>query len=771
MSIMAEKKEKRYVSDNAQLMAEWDFEKNHELGLDPHNVTCGSGIKAWWKCSRGHEWQAIIAHRNKGSGCPFCAGKRVIKGHNDLQTLNPAVAQEWNFEKNIDITPVDVLPNSNKTVWWKCRKGHEWQAVIANRNKGVGCPVCFSERNTSFPEYALLFYLQRYGLDAIHSYKEQGYELDIYIPSKKVAIEYDGYYWHKNKIGKDVEKNLRCERDGIKLYRIREALPSLNSSSIDLFVQKNQQDLPEAIAKILMDITGIVVDIDILRDMVAIESLREHLDKEESLLFANPEIASEWNYEKNGALRPEDFLANSQKNVWWKCDKGHEWRAKILNRNHGYGCPYCSGRLAIKGVNDLQTVNPDLAKEWHYEKNNSLTPMDVLPSSDVKAWWKCDQGHEWQTQIKVRSKGAGCPYCSGRVAITGQNDLKTVNPTLAEEWNYERNGNSLPGNFLPNSGKKVWWKCSKGHEWEQTIDKRTNGVGCPYCSGLHVVKGQNDLQTVNPDLAREWHHEKNGNLTPMDVLPHSDKKVWWKCDEGHEWETQVKNRTRGTGCPYCAGRQVLKGYNDLATVNPALAADWNYEKNGDLTPDRCTANSKIKIWWKCNHGHEWQATIANRNYGTGCPICSNKRILIGYNDLSTVNPTVANEWNHEKNGTLKPESFAPNSGRKVWWICSKGHEWQARIAERNKGLGCPYCSSHRVLRGYNDLQTMNPDLAQEWNYDKNDGLMPTDVMPNSNRKVWWKCRNCGNEWEAMICNRNKGNGCSQCAREKCKAVK
>ena len=218
--------------------------------------------------------------------------------------------------------------------------------------------------------------------------------------------------------------------------------------------------------------------------------------------------------------------------------------------------------------------------------------MDVLPSSDIKAWWRCAQGHEWQTQIKVRSKGGGCPYCSGRVAIIGQNDLKTVNPMLAEEWNYERNGHSLPEHFLPNSGKKVWWRCK----------------------------------------------------------------------EGHEWIAQVKSRTKGTGCPYCAGRRVLKGYNDLATANAALAAEWDHEKNGNLTPNNFTANSSTKVWWKCSQGHQWQATIANRNYGTGCPICSNKRILIGYNDLKTLNPTIANEWNYGKNGDLKPESFAPNSG-------------------------------------------------------------------------------------------------------------
>ena len=133
------------------------------------------------------------------------------------------------------------MPNSNKKAWWKCPKGHEWQATITNRNKGVGCPVCNSERNTSFPEYAIVYYLKKYGIDVTQSNMDLGYELDIYIPSKRIAIEYDGYLWHKNKTKKDLEKNQKCKKDGIKLYRIREDLPSLNDSSIDFVVQKGQK--------------------------------------------------------------------------------------------------------------------------------------------------------------------------------------------------------------------------------------------------------------------------------------------------------------------------------------------------------------------------------------------------------------------------------------------------------------------------------------------------------------------------------------------------
>ena len=120
----------------------------------------------------------------------------------------------------------------------------------------------------------------------------------------------------------------------------------------------------------------------------------------------NPSLAKEWNYEKNNDLTPTDVLPNSGKKVWWKCQKGHEWQAKIYHRNR------VSGRVAVKGKNDLQTVNPSLSKEWNYEKNNELTPADVLPNSEMIVWWKCQKGHEWQAYIYNRNKGTGCPQCA-----------------------------------------------------------------------------------------------------------------------------------------------------------------------------------------------------------------------------------------------------------------------------------------------------------------------------------------------------------------------
>ncbi|MBR2444342.1 MAG: hypothetical protein IKB27_02950 [Clostridia bacterium] len=466
---------------NPVLASEWNYEKNN--GLTPAEVSSGSDKKVWWKCKKGHEWQATISSRTQGANCPYCANQKAIKGFNDLQTINPNLAKEWNYEKNDELTPLDIMPNSNKKVWWKCKKGHEWQATVSHRSNGRGCPICSSERRTSFPEYALAFYLKKFGIDVRHSYKDFGYELDIYIPSMKTAIEYDGYFWHKNKAEKDLEKNEKCKKDGIKLYRIREKLPPLNDSSLDYIVDDYYKDLQKIIKMILDEITNCSLDIDLKRDVIEIESLREYTEKENSLLVMNPKIAQEWNYAKNGKLRPEIVSASSHKKARWICSKGHEWQAAISSRNKGAGCPYCSGYFAIKGENDLQTLNPTLASEWDYVKNNGLLPTDVTPNSNKKVWWICKNGHKWQAVISSRNRGNGCPYCSGQRLIKGKNDLQTINPILASEWNYEKNAELTPAHVFPNSNKKVWWKCKKGHEWEAIIQSRNNGRGCPYCSG------------------------------------------------------------------------------------------------------------------------------------------------------------------------------------------------------------------------------------------------------------------------------------------------
>ncbi len=211
-----------------------------------------------------------------------------------------------------------------------------------------------------------------------------------------------------------------------------------------------------------------------------------------------------------------------------------------------------------------------------------------------------------------------------------------------------------------------------------------------------------NLQKLCSDLAKEWHPTKNGKLSPRDVAPNSGKKVWWLCskNQNHEWDAIIGNRNKGVGCPYCAGRKVRID-NCLKTINPQLAKEWHPTKNGKLSPKDVTPNSNKKVWWRCskNKSHKWGAIISNRNRGRDCPYCSGKKACID-NCLRTINPQLAKEWHPTKNGTLTPKNVTPNSHKKVWWVCLKGHKWEAVISSRNRGSGCPYCFKKRRQLGH-----------------------------------------------------------------------
>ena len=166
-------------------------------------------------------------------------------------------------------------------------------------------------------------------------------------------------------------------------------------------------------------------------------------------------------------------------------------------------------------------------------------------------------------------------------------------------------------------------------------------------------------------LLREWDTAHNLPLTPQTVTYGSHKSAWWRCENGHEWKAAVYTRSAGTRCPYCTGRKVMVGFNDLATQSPELARQWDYRKNAPLVPADISAGSHRSVWWRCEKGHSWRASIHSRASGCGCPICAGRQILVGENDLATVDPELAQEWNAARN-TRKPTEISRLSQYPVW---------------------------------------------------------------------------------------------------------
>ena len=275
----------------------------------------------------------------------------------------------------------------------------------------------------------------------------------------------------------------------------------------------------------------------------------------------------------------------------------------------------------------IRTGREELLEQWAAEENLPLTPAQISYGSKRKVWRQCKRGHRWQAAVHTRTgRETGCPVCAGSVPLAGETSLAARYPRLAGQWHPTKNGALTPEQVAPATHRKVWWRCERGHEWQASVASRTTGGnGCPVCAGRAVIPGENDLASRFPQIAAQWHPTKNGALTPRQVTPYANRRVWWRCPRGHEYRAVVGGRTMGgSGCPYCAGRRVLAGFNDLATVRPELAKQWHPTLNGALTPEMVTPGSHRRVWWQCAQGHVWQAAVYARagKKGSGCPVCA-----------------------------------------------------------------------------------------------------------------------------------------------------
>ena len=665
------------------LASEWDFEKNYPL--TPKDVLCGGDKKYWWKCNKEpHSYLQNIGDRiQKGFQCPYCSSQRLLKGFNDLATKKPELLQIWNYEKNTDINPDDVMEFSNKKVWWKCPDcGHEWRTSISLVSAGSRCPKCSDVYKVSEPEQIIYYYLSQYFSDMeITAHREwlKNREIDIFIPSINLAIEYDGAFWHKEVAKRDLEKSRVIIENGNSLIRIREdQLEDIKDGSFVIHVPISPYDysrLSEPIEKIFEWINknrglNIIPNIDVDRDWKKILASEKRVRKERSIVVTNPDVAKYWNYEKNQGLKPDQVFAGSNKKVWWKCPEcGYEWESIVTNMiARGAKCPACL-------IKERQRISIAFN-----QKDSVFNDQDL-------------------------------EYKSPRMII-GLNDLKTLRKDIADEWDYEKNGNLKPDFFSVSSHARVWWKCSKcGHEWKTAVSNRTYGFGCPKCgrekaavssSRSRVVPGVNDFATVNPVAASQWDYEKNGGLRPVSLTANSNLKVWWKCpDCENEWRATIASRKNSKDCPFCINRRFKEGFNDIFSKKPELKQEWDFEKNVDLTPNKTICTSQKKVWWKCSKcGHAWKTTIYSRYRGAGCPKCSHaegmknrtKRLTTEGNSFGNLFPEISEEWLNEKNGGIAPFDITAHNGRKFWWKCSKcGFEWEATPNHRAQGTGCPKC--------------------------------------------------------------------------------
>jgi hypothetical protein len=717
---------------NPELSKEWHPTLNK--GLSPKDITPNSNKKVYWKCDKGHEWEASVSNRSKGRGCPYCANKIVLP-ENSISTTHPDLVAQWDYNRNANISPLDISAGSSKQVWWVCSKGHSWKASIGNRtrDKSSGkCPFCTGRKvcidnclATVRPDLVAEWH-------PIKNDQITPYSVTAGCGKKVWWLCKRGHEWQaviRNRTNKD---NLTgCP------YCNSEFHTSFPEQAILFYMKKVFKDVENQITLV----SDIDADIFIPRINLAIEY---------DGYFAHNTLKKM----KRDELKNIRFSEQGIKLIRIReCINNKE--LPLINNYNSLAITY----YVERGYSNLSDCVSNL---FGIMLNNYKELLEKEEITSIE-------------NINISTQEDKLIIYNEFISAFKENSLLSKNPEIAEEWDFESNLGMLPEYFAPYSNIEVNWKCKNGHKYRAAIHSRTRGnSGCPYCGGKKVC-WDNCLENLRPDIAKLWHTNKNGKITPLDVTVSSGKIFWWKCDCGSEWQDSVDLVTRfNNRCPKCYPRNPSRGSktrgtafhisDSLANKFPDIASEWDYEANGELTPNDISFGYGGKVGWKCKSGHKWVTTVNLRTFQkTGCPYCSNEKVGID-NCLATLCSDLIKEWHPTKNEKLTPFDVMPGSTSRVWWLCSKcQHEWNTEVRTRAKQkTGCPSCK--KTPNETNSLKGKNPNLAKEWHPTMNNPLTPDNVFAGSNSKAWWKCPKCNYEWNALINSRNSGSGCPNCRK-------
>lgn len=351
------------------------------------------------------------------------------------------------------------------------------------------------------------------------------------------------------------------------------------------------------------------------------------------LATINPMLSSEWHLTKNENTTPFNVTSGSSKKAWWKCESGHTFYSIISDRNNGSKCPYCAGKKACI-ENCLQTLQPELAKEWHPTKNENTTPSDVTCGSDKKAWWLCDRGHCWLAVIKNRTKNkTKCPICNNNKTSDIERKFYYY---IQLVFNNTINGHKIKNDnkreievdvFIPEINLAIEYDGIFYHESikSQKRDIRKNDFLKEKQISLIRIRESGLVSIHDIEFIYDFKNKKSFKNTLIEILYYIKNNFTLN-------ENQIKKIEEIMNVDF-ENHIIPKGFfvyplkqNSLEIINPKLAKQWHPTKNGDLKPEHVSCGSDKKVWWICENKHEWVSSVNNRskiNRGTNCPICHN----------------------------------------------------------------------------------------------------------------------------------------------------
>lgn len=608
---------------------EWDYNRNN---IDPDTIAPHTNKKVWWICPNGHSYNSLVNNKvlHNGGDCPYCSSQRLSR-EKSLGFVNPELSKEWHPTKNGHVTPFDIFASHNKKAWWLCSNcGHEWMAKVSNRNVGKrGCPKCANSRQSSVPEQLVYHSIRQFFPDAINRYLLGKDEIDVFIPSLNIGIEYDGGQFHnEKKLPKDIAKSKRIISKGITLYRFREeTCPPLLIDSCIIISVKYSADYADLEIKLNQLISELKPEISTLKNIdfsKIINDIRASLDKvpyEQSFAAyierkynEGEQLIALWDYKKNAPLTPEMVMPFSEKIVSWICPTHpeHQWKNTVKSVSLGYGCKRCSKTYQYTTEEWIDEAIRVHGKKFQYHLVHYI-------NSETKVRIICPKHGEFEQNPSEHLTGNGCPFCAHQ-QFHPLESLAALHPEIASQWDYEKNAHTgiTPETIGIDTKKRFYWHCDKGcaHSYQATIAFRVNQKsGCAICHGKQVVP-ETSLGHLYPDLAKEWC--KDNDKTPFEVSPGSEYMALWKCpNPNHEpYRSMVYSRAKlHTGCSYCSGnKKHPKDYEDeLHDKHPNITILKPFRKTSERIECQCDVCKYI-----------WNPLPYNLLKSKGCPKCKNK---------------------------------------------------------------------------------------------------------------------------------------------------
>ena len=721
----------------------------------PLNEVRGIKAKFLWICPKHGEYEQQLGHmiralKNGTIGCPYCNGFKVRR-EDSAGAKAPELIKEW--ASSNESTLYEYAPNSKYLATWCCPDcGTKWKAPIYERVQGYGkCPTCYGNKTFKerYPE------LEKY------------YAKDNTLPYEDAIVsDYTPRNWICEKgheftasFYKIHDQGFRCpyceNKKALKGYNDFEHLYPVLAQDYD--EEKNGNKASEVVVSYRNVYFKCKNGHSFVRPIIRHVELNGQcpicsgtvLKKgSNDLATIYPAVILFWDYEKN-EKRPDQVLATLDNSYHFVCSNGHHFKCTLRELvENDFHCPVCEGKRVDPEKTSLQALNPELASE--FSVNNKSTASQIAFDTSKKVLWTCPTcGEDYLYPVNERKIGDNsCPYCNHTKLKSGVNDLTITNPQLASEFSPR---NDKKANEVGEWQKyEVFWICPTcKQEFRREVRKMAAGFDeCPICTGRVAIEGYNSLADEHPDIPFIW-SEKN-DKKPTEVTSISSYDAIWYCPTcKQEFRREVRKVVDDEfECPICTGKTVVAGYNSLEDEYPEIAKRW--AESNDRLPSEVLSSHIYRAEWVCpTCGGKYTASVRDVVNGLAeCPYCNNEKPLAGFNTLKALYPEIAKEMN--PNNEKGPDDVLPTSAYLAEWTCPTcGYTYKASVRDRVASDDlCPACAGKKAQAGFNSLLDIYPEVQDEWAENENTllGIFPDEILPTSNARVWWECKDCGRKY-------------------------